>query len=342
MNANSATGRSRPIYDVYGLGNALVDMEYRVDDAFLARHGIAKGHMTLVEEAFLDRLEEDLSERPHERMSGGSAANTIMAVQGFGGRALYSCKVASDDVGRHFLDDLASAGVATNPNAGASDGLSGRCIVLVTDDAERSMNTFLGVSRSLGVAEIDEAALAAAASLYMEGYLSAQPPGLEAACRTRQLAEGFGVPAAVSLSDPSMVTFFRDELQGLLGNGVHWLFCNEEEALTWAGTDRLDLAIAELKDIGRACFITLGSRGSVSVVNGRHREVPGFAVEAIDTTGAGDIYAGACLHGLGLGMAEPQAARFGNYAAAALVRQYGARLRRPEDYRQLLQGFRDS
>ena len=339
MSAHRKAGRHPPIYDVYGVGNALVDMEYRVDDAFLARHGIAKGHMTLVEEAFLNRLTEDLSERPHERVSGGSAANTVMAIQGFGGSALYSCKVASDDVGRYFLDDLASAGVATNANAGASDGLTGRCIVLVTDDAERSMNTFLGVSRSLGVAEIDETALAAAGSLYIEGYLSAQPPGLVAALRTRQLAEELDVPAAVSLSDPSMVTLFRDELERLLGNGVHWLFCNEEEALTWARTDRLDLAIAELKDIGRTCFITLGSRGSISVATGHRREVPGFAVEAIDTTGAGDIYAGACLHGLRTGMTEPQAARFGNFAAATLVRQYGARLRRPADYRQLLQDF---
>ena len=113
-------------------------MEYWVDDAFLARHDIAKGHMTLVEEAFLNRLKDDLSERPHERMSGGSAANTVMAVQGFGGSAFYSCKVANDDLGQHFLHDLASAGVATNTNAGSSDGLTGRCIVLVTDDAERS------------------------------------------------------------------------------------------------------------------------------------------------------------------------------------------------------------
>ncbi len=339
MSADRLGGRPPPIYDVYGLGNALVDMEYRVDDAFLDRHGVAKGHMTLVEEAFLNRLQKDLSERPHKRMSGGSAANTIMAIQGLGGSALYSCKVASDDVGRHFLDDLAGAGVATNANAGMSDGLTGRCIVLVTDDAERSMNTFLGVSRSLGTAEIDEGALAGAGALYIEGYLSAQPPGLRAAVRTRELADGLAVPAAVSLSDPSMVRFFRDELERLLGNGVHWLFCNEEEALTWARTDRLDLAIAELKDIGRACFITLGSRGSISVANGSCREVASVAVKAKDTTGAGDIYAGACLHGLRLGMTEPQAARFGNHAAATLVRQYGARLRKPADYRQLLQGF---
>ena len=340
MSAAEAAGRSHPVYDLYGLGNALVDMEYRVDDAFLDRHGVAKGHMTLVEEDFLNRLTEDLSERPHERMSGGSAANTALAVQGFGGSAFYACKVASDDLGRHFLNDLASAGVATNANAGASDGLTGRCIVLITDDAERSMNTFLGASRSLGVIEMDEVALAKAGSLYIEGYLSAQPPGLEAALRTRQLADEFGVPAAVSLSDPSMVTLFRDELERLLGNGVHWLFCNEEEALTWAGTDRLDLAIAELKDVGRTCFITLAARGSISVANGRRREVPGFAVEALDTTGAGDIYAGACLQGLSLGMAEPDAARFGNHAAAALVQQYGARLRTPADYRQLLKDFK--
>lgn len=329
----------RPAYDVYGLGNALVDTEYRVDDGFLRRHGIAKGHMTLVDEGRLSALEADLQGLRPKRMSGGSAANTLMAVRGFGGNAYYSCRVANDETGRHFLDDFAAAGIDTNANAVLAEGRSGLCLVLISEDAERSMNTFLGASSRLDAGVIDENALANAATLYVEGYLSSSPESLEAAVVARQLAEKQGVDTAISLSDPSMVELFRDGLAQLLGNGVRWLFCNEEEALIWANTDRLDVAVAELKDIGRACFLTLGKRGSLSVVNGKAKEVAGFPVDAVDTTGAGDIYAGASLYGLSAGMTETQAAYFGNYAAAALVRKYGARLPSVEDYRRVRTDF---
>ena len=326
-------------YDVYGLGNALVDTEYRVDEGFLKRHGIAKGHMTLVDEPRLDLLMADLQASAHERFSGGSAANTLMAVQGFGGSAFYSCRVAADDVGRHFLEDLTSAGIGVNRNAAVAVGRSGLSLVLITADAERSMNTFLGVSGQLDADAIDAGALAAASTLYIEGYLTSSPPSLLAATTARGLANEQGLATAVSLSDPSMVQSFRNELERLLGNGVDWLFCNEEEALTWAKTDRLDLAITELKDIGRVCFLTLGRRGSLSVVAGRPTEAPGFPADAVDTTGAGDIYAGACLYGLTIGMTESDAARFGNFAAAALVQRYGARLRDGNEYRRLLEAF---
>ena len=355
------TGRHDKVYDLYGVGNALMDLEYRVEDRFLQRHGIAKGHMTLVDEARLGQLSEALADHHPERLSGGSAANTLMAVQGFGGRTFYSCKVAADEVGRLFLRDLAYAGIQVNASANAplrpsghdadgdrlTDGQeaapprrSGRCLVLITPDAERSMNTFLGVSSTLGADEIDAHALSTTRTLYMEGYLSSSPSSLQAALRARRLAAHQGVDTALSLSDPSIVTFFRDSLESLLGNGVQLLFCNEEEALTWAGTDRLDIAIAELKDIAGTCFITLGQRGSLSVVKGKAVEVGGFAADTVDTTGAGDIYAGAALHGLGIGMEAAQAARFGNYAAAALVQQYGARLRSLDDYRQVLRQFK--
>ena len=329
-----------PTYDVYGLGNALVDTEYRVDEGFLHRHGIAKGHMTLVDEDRLSALEAEIRHLLPKRMSGGSAANTLMAVRGFGGSAFYSCRVAGDETGRHFLREFAAAGIATNANAAVAEGRSGLCLVLITEDAERSMNTFLGASRQLDAGVIDGSALANARTLYVEGYLSASPDSLEAAVAARQLAEKQGVATAISLSDPSIVDFFRDGLARMLGNGVRWLFCNEEEALIWAKTDRLDVAIAELKDIGRSCFLTLGKRGSLSVASGKVQEVAGFPTDAVDTTGAGDIYAGASLYGLGAGMTEAQAARFGNYAAAALVRTYGARLRRVEDYRRVLADFR--
>lgn len=354
------TGANSKQYDLYGIGNALVDLEYRVEDAFLQRHGVVKGHMTLVDEARLRELAEALADQLPQRLSGGSAANTLMAVQGFGGRTFYSGKVAADEVGRHFLQDLADAGIQVNASAdapvpasgqdadgaGLADGQeaaalghSGRCLVLITPDAERSMNTFLGVSSALGRNDLDAKALSATRILYMEGYLSASPQSLRAALGARQLAAGQGVGAAVSLSDPSMVAHFRDGLEAMLGDGVQTLFCNEEEALAWAGTDRLDIAIAELKDIARTSFITLGARGSLSVARGKAAAAKGFPARAVDTTGAGDIYAGAALHGLRIGMEASQAARFANYAAAALVQQYGARLRSVADYALILRRF---
>ncbi len=328
------------MYDVYGLGNALVDTEYRIDDGFLEQHAIAKGHMTLVEEDRLETLMAALSSLTPERMSGGSAANSVIAAQGFGAATYYSCKVADDATGKVFLSDLSDAGVHTNANAAAASGKSGRCLILVTRDAERSMNTFLGVSTQLSTSEIDEAALATARYFYVEGYLSSSPESLAAAAACRQLAEDQGVATAVSLSDPSMVELFRANLETILGNGVDHLFCNEEEALTWARTDRLDVAIAELKDIAKTCNVTLGSRGCLSVIDGQQRAVPGYSVTALDTNGAGDIYAGACLYGWCRDMDPQQAASFGNYAAAELVQQYGARLKTMQGYQDVLKAFR--
>jgi fructokinase len=329
------------MYDVYGLGNALVDMEYTVEDSFLRQHGIAKGHMTLVDQEKLATLATDLESREPEQMSGGSAANTVIAVQNFGASTFYSCKVARDKTGRFFLDDLAAAGIVTNANAMDDTGASGRCLILITPDAERSMNTFLGVSNNLNVGEIDEAALATARYFYAEGYLCSSDTSREAAIACRELAEAEKVKTAVSLSDPSMVEAFRGQLEEMLGNGVDHLFCNEEEALAWAGTDRLDIAVTELLDIGRNLNVTLGARGSL-VANSHHQTlVGGFKVQAKDTTGAGDMYAGGCLYGWVQGLSAEHAASLGNYSAGQLVQQIGARLREPEAYQATLRTFLD-
>jgi len=327
------------MFDVYGLGNALVDMEYTIDDSFLRRHGVAKGHMTLVDEEKIDALVGDLDGHEPERMSGGSAANTLIAVQGFGASTFYSCKVAADATGEHFLGDLATAGVTTNTNAKSSTGKSGHCLVLITPDAERSMNTYLGISSELGVDDVDEAALASSRYFYVEGYLSSAPGSLAAAVTAREIAEANGVRTAVSLSDPSMVEFFRDGLTRMLGNGVDHLFCNEEEALSWAGTDRLDVAISELTDIARNINVTLGAKGSMVVTPDGRTMVAGTKVRAVDTTGAGDMYAGGCLYGWSAGMEPAQAAALGNHAAAELVQHLGARLKRLSHYRDTLAAF---
>ncbi len=327
------------MYDIYGLGNALVDTEYQVDDSYLRSHGIDKGHMTLVDEACLRALLGGLSGRPAKRISGGSAANTVFAAQGFGRKTYYSCKVANDSTGAHFVQDLTAAGVKVNHNVTSPHGISGECLILITPDAERSMNTFLGISTALSPVDLNVNALRASTYFYVEGYLSSNPTSLDAAVKARELAEEAKVKTAISLSDTSMVTYFREGLERMLGNGVDQLFCNEEEALVWSRTDRLDIAINELSDIARFCNITLGAQGSLSV-HGRHQTaVDGFPVKAIDTNGAGDIYAGAYLAMICYGYEPKEATRFANYAASRLVTHIGARLPDVSNYHQLQQSY---
>ena len=329
-----------PRRDVYGLGNALVDFEYLVDDGFLHRQGVAKGHMTLVADERMAALAAALeSERIPRRqaMSGGSAANTVFAVRGFGGSGCYACRVGDDETGTRFLEDFDAAGIATSGRRGGSP--SGRCLALVTADAERTMATCLGVSAELGPEDVDAAALSRATYLYVEGYLAAAPGGRGAAVLAREVALEAGTRTSLSLADPSMVAGCREGLVEMLGNGVRLLFCNEAEALGWARTDRLDLAVTELLDIAPCVYVTVGARGSLAATGSARRMVPGYPCAAVDTTGAGDVYAGACLHAL-IGGAEPaQAARFGNYAAAALVARHGARLPGAEDYAALRRRF---
>lgn len=326
-------------YDLYGLGNALVDMEYSIDDSFLAKHNIAKGHMTLVDQPRLTDLLNALNGYQPKKSSGGSAANTLIAAQNFGIRTFYSCRVALDDTGAYFINDLNQSGIDTNPHHASQPGNSGRCLVLITDDAERSMNTYLGISETLGVNELNEQALLDSRCLYIEGYLCASPTAREAAVRCRTLAQSHGIRTSLTLSDPSMVEIFREGLEDMLGNGVDQLFCNEEEALGWARTDRMDIAVTELNDIAPHLNVTLGKQGSLVALNGLVKEIPGFAVEAIDTNGAGDIFAGACLYGWGSGMNPEQAASFANFSASRLVTHFGPRLPSPDAYQLLLQSF---
>ena len=325
-------------YDVYGIGNALVDTEYAVDEVFLRDQGITKGHMTLVSAERIDALATSLEGREGRRMSGGSAANTVYAVQGFGGRGFYSGRVGDDETGRHFAADLSAAGIG---HAGGRPGdvQSGRCLTLITADAERTMTTYLGISASLSPTDLDEAALSASRCLYIEGYLASAESGRGAAVLAREVAESSGVATSLSLSDPSMVMAFRAGLEAMLGNGVTQLFCNEEEALAWSRTDRLDIAATELADIAPFVNITLGARGSLAVAAAARDLVPGVPATPVDTTGAGDVYAAAVLHARNAGTAPKEAARFANFAAAQLVSVHGARFAEPVAYATLAQRF---
>lgn len=325
------------MYDVFGLGNALVDTEVNIDDGFLHTHRIAKGHMTLVDTEQMRSLITAVAELPKTSTSGGSAANTIYAVQGLGLKACYSCKLAHDPTGDFFVQDLTASGVNINVNAQSGVGTSGQCLVLITRDAERTMMTDLGVSVELSVDEVNTDALKQSRYYYVEGYMSASPSATAASVHCREICEANGIDVALSLSDVSMVEFCREGLQQMLGNGINQLFCNEEEALSWANTDRIDIAINELKDIAPEVYVTLGEKGSIAISKEGGGEASGVAVKPVDTTGAGDIYAGAALAARCRGASPIEAARFANKCAAELITHYGARLAAIEDYQRLLE-----
>lgn len=313
-------------YQVYGIGNALVDMEFEVTSEELLRLGVEKGVMTLVdEERQLDLLQR-LQRKPTKRASGGSAANTMIAVAQLGGRCFYSCKIAADEPGIFYYQDLIDAGVATNAHAEREAGHTGKCIVLVSEDAERSMCTHLGITAEFSDKELDPEALRRSEWIYLEGYLSSSGPGRAAAVKARGLAEQHGVKTSLTLSDPNMVTYFGEGLKEMLGDGVDLLFCNESEALKLAGSSSLDDAIRALSRHARTFAVTLGARGSL-VHDGKSTEiVPATPTRAIDTNGAGDMFAGAFLYGITRGLSYPAAASLANRAAGRLIQEFGARL----------------
>jgi len=325
-------------YNVYGIGAALVDTEIEVDDHFLTNAGIDKGMMTLVDEA---RQAELLQLMEHHmvasrRASGGSAANSMIATSSFGGTAFYSCKVADDENGRFYAEDLRKAGVDSIAERERQAGTTGKCLVMITPDAERTMNTYLGISADLSVDEIDEAALSQSDYVYIEGYLVTSPTGRAAAVRARELAEKHGVKTALSFSDPGIVAHFRDGLAEMLGDkGVDLVFCNEQEALEWTRCSSIESASQTLSETARAWAITLGSEGAL-VHDGRsvHRIAP-HPVTAIDTNGAGDMFAGAYLYGMTNGLDALAAGQLASRAAAELVCHFGPRLPLADHHRLL-------
>jgi sugar/nucleoside kinase (ribokinase family) len=187
--------------------------------------------------------------------------------------------------------------------------------------------------------EVDQAGLSQAKMLYIEGYLSSSPTSSASAIKCHEIAREKGIQTAITLSDVAMVSFFRDSLTSIIGNGVNVLFCNAEEALSWAQTDRLDIAINELKDIAPELYITLGSDGAQVVTQSGSSNVSGLSVKPIDTNGAGDIYAGACLAARSQGASPQDAAKFANHAAAHLIQTYGARLTSIQAYADLKASF---
>lgn len=317
-------------YHVYGIGNALVDIDFEVSETTLERLAIEKGVMTLIDEAKHHRLLEELDGIKHLKACGGSAANTLFTMQQLGAKTFYSCKVGHDETGDFFYRDLIQQGVHTNLHERPRDGITGKCIVLVTPDADRTMNTFLGTTYEFSKAQLSETALKNAEYLYIEGYLVASPSACEAAIAAREMAEEHHVKTVLTLSDPNMVTYFKDGLCAIIGDHVDILFCNDREALLFTGADHIDDAKEMLKNYSRTFVITRGSEGAL-VYNGHEfMTIPACDVDVVDTVGAGDVFAGAFLFGLTKGYSYYEAARLASIAAAKVVSKFGPRLNQQE------------
>lgn len=325
-------------YDVYGLGNALVDMEFNVSDAFLETMGVEKGLMTLVDESRQFELLEYLREEHNTRSGGGSAANTVVANALFGGTSFYSCQVSNDEMGDFYVQELRRARVDTNLTAHRPAGVTGKCLVMITPDAERTMNTFLGISESLGPEALQEEALKASHFVYAEGYLVTSPTARPAVVQAMRMARETGIKTALSFSDPSMVKYFRLGLEEIIGEGVDLLFCNREEALLWAECRTLAKAIEKLRQTAASFVVTLGRDGALIFDGDTLHEIDAYPVTPIDTNGAGDMFAGAFLYGITHGMDSTCAGQLASLAASKVVQTFGPRLK-PEEYQQTLNQF---
>jgi len=322
-------------YDVYGLGNALVDMEFEISDQFLQENNIDKGVMTLVDENQQHELIEQLDVFEGNKASGGSAANTLIAVSSMGGSSYYSCKVADDDLGHFYLDDLKAAKVDCNMDGKHKGGITGKCLVMVTPDAERTMHTFLGVSSELSPYEISEQAIKDSSYCYLEGYLTTSESGKAANIEARSIAEANNVKTALTFSDPFVVEHFRDGFTETIGDGIDLLFCNEAEALSYTQTDNVEAAAGIIKTFARTFAITLGAKGAVVFDGADMIEIAANPITAVDSNGAGDLFAGAFMYGLTHGKNFQESGILASKASSIIVSQFGPRLRL-EQYQSLV------
>ena len=314
-------------YDIYGIGAALVDTEVEVSDKFLSDAKIDKGVMTLVNEPRQRQLLQALSSEDLTlfKKCGGSVCNSVVAASSLGAKAFFSGKVADDTDGELYVSDLNTAGVDFH-SAGQDPGTTGKCLVMVTEDAERTMNTFLGSSETLSAKEIDQEALKNSEWFYVEGYLVTDEERAKATREAVEYAKEQGVKIAISLSDPFVVDVFGDALREVMGDGVDLVFCNKDEALSFTGSDDLDSAIEKLKLITKSFAITDGAKGAITFDGELVSRSEGVPAKAIDTNGAGDMFACAFLYAITSGRGYDWAATLANDCAARVVARFGPRL----------------
>ena len=316
----------QPSYDVVAIGNAIVDVLSQADDGFIAAEGMAKGSMQLVfSPAEADALYAKMG--PGTEASGGSAANTVAAIAALGGRTGFVGQVADDQLGEVFAHDIRAAGVAFDTPARPGEPTTARCLIFVTPDGQRTMNTFLGASQFLPEAALDRALIADAAILYLEGYLW-DPEEPRAAMRAAiEVARKAGRKVAFTLSDTFCISRHGDDFRKLIADGlIDILFANEAELMALAGVDAFDEAVTKVAGQVPLLVVTRGEAGAIAVQAGRTVSVGAEPVaQVVDTTGAGDLFAAGFLRGQAQGWPLERSLKLGAICAAEIISHYGAR-----------------
>jgi sugar/nucleoside kinase (ribokinase family) len=312
-------------YDVLGIGNAIFDVLVKTDEKFLSRHGMTKGGMSLIDEARAASIYRDMG--PATEMSGGSAANTIVGIAGFGARAAYVGKVKDDQIGRLYAHDIRAAGVAFDTSPASGGPATGCSYILVTDDGERTMNTYLGAAQELTADDIDADEVAGAKIVYLEGYLWDPKSAKEAFVKAAAIAHGAGREVALTLSDAFCVDRYRDEFLELMRKRtVDLVFANEAELHSLYQTSDFDTALKEFRKDTKLGVVTRSEKGCVVASKDGVIAVPAFPIEKmVDTTGAGDLFAAGFLVGLVRNAGYENAGRLGALAAAEVIQHIGAR-----------------
>ncbi|MDP6351439.1 MAG: adenosine kinase, partial [Alphaproteobacteria bacterium] len=287
---------AEPEIDVVAIGNAIVDVLSQADDGFLETHGLAKGVMTLIDASGAEGLYAAMG--PGVEMSGGSAANTVAGLASFGGSAGFIGKVRDDQLGAVFSHDIRSLGVSFTTAPATEGAATARCLILVTPDAQRTLNTYLGACTVLGPDDIDPETISAAKVIYLEGYLW-DPPGAKQAFRkAMDIARKAGRKVALSLSDPFCVDRYREEFHALVTDGVDLLFANEAELISLYEAESFDEALQQIRGHCEVAALTRGDKGSVVVSGDEVHVIDAEPVaRLVDTTGAGDLYAAGFLFG---------------------------------------------
>ena len=311
--------------DIIAIGNAIVDVISRADDAFIEEEGLPKGSMRLVDTDAAEGLYSRMG--PGMEASGGSAANTVAGIAALGGRCGFIGQVADDQLGRVFTHDIRSLGVKFDTAVRAGDPPTARCLILVTPDAQRTMNTFLGASQFLPEDALDRDLIASASILYLEGYLW-DPEQPRAAMRAAiDIARGAGRKVAFTLSDAFCISRHRADFRALIDGGMlDILFANEGEILSLVETDDFDAAIDEIAAKVALLVVTRSEKGAIAVQDGQRYAVPAEPIDRIvDTTGAGDLFAAGFLAGQAQGRSVTDSLTMGAVAAAEVISHYGAR-----------------
>ena len=317
-----------PLIDVVALGHPLLDILTHETGDVIARAGVERGAMTMVDAARSDKIYAELG--PAQETSGGSAANTTVGVAAFGGRAAFIGRIADDAFGRVFAHDLRSAGVEFDVSPATDGAPTGRCLVIVAADAERTMCTYLGAGAEIDPRDVDADRVGSAAITYLEGYLWDEPAAKDAIRRAASLARDAGRKVAFTLSDPFCVERHRDEFRELIASNVDVLFANEHEITMLFEVDDFDDAARLVSAHCEIAALTRGAQGSVVISGTERYDIAADPVATlVDTTGAGDLYAAGFLFGLTHGYELPTCGRLGSLGAAEVISHLGARPEAP-------------